>query len=484
MMGEHQEQKNLFSYAVDLDKRIRNDHPLRLIKERVDFDWVREEVRELYGKNGNVSVDPVIIVKLLFLLYYDNIRSERELMKIIPERLDYLWFLGLNLDDEIADHSVLSKARSRWGKRLFEKLFVRTIELCMQAGLVRAETIHVDGSLVVADAARDSFLKADKQWINCLKSEFEVQEKKLSKPLGNKHYQSKNQELINLTDPDAPCVSRNKPGAKGEPRAYYKVHRVVDNQCGVITATETTPGDVEENRKLEALIEQHERNTTSELNTVVADKQYGTVDNFRKLQSRGIETHMGILHEHTRKDHQEIFGKSRFQYDRQEDVYRCPAGQKLYHRRYDPKRQASEYHTRKGTCEQCPAKEQCTRAKTGRTIMRHLGQELIDQGHAQSKSKQGRRNMIRRKWLVEGSFGQATRHHFKRSRYRRLWRQQIQDWLIASVQNIKKYIQTEYRQYPVAHTACVLTPISRENRMFRKLVAQFGTQDTSTVFWS
>ena len=204
MMGEHQEQKNLFSYAVDLDKRIRNDHPLRLIKERVDFDWVREEVRELYGKNGNVSVDPVIIVKLLFLLYYDNIRSERELMKIIPERLDYLWFLGLNLDDEIADHSVLSKARSRWGKRLFEKLFVRTIELCMQAGLVRAETIHVDGSLVVADAARDSFLKADKQWINCLKSEFEVQEKKLSKPLGNKHYQSKNQELINLTDPDAP----------------------------------------------------------------------------------------------------------------------------------------------------------------------------------------------------------------------------------------------------------------------------------------
>lgn len=74
--------------------------------------------------------------------------------------------------------------------------------------------------------------------------------------------------------------------------------------------------------------------------------------------------------------------------------------------------------------------------------MRHPGQELIDTGHAQSKSKQGKRNRSRRKWMIEGSFGQAVRHHFKRSLYRRLWRQQIQDWIIATVQNIKKLIQT------------------------------------------
>jgi transposase len=48
-------------------------------------------VRELYGRNGNESVDPEIILKWMFLLFLDNVKSERELMRMIPERLDYLW---------------------------------------------------------------------------------------------------------------------------------------------------------------------------------------------------------------------------------------------------------------------------------------------------------------------------------------------------------------------------------------------------------
>ena len=67
MMGEHQEQKNLFSYGVDLDQRVRSDHPLRRIREHISFDWVRDEVADCYGRNGNVSVDPVIVMKLMFL---------------------------------------------------------------------------------------------------------------------------------------------------------------------------------------------------------------------------------------------------------------------------------------------------------------------------------------------------------------------------------------------------------------------------------
>ena len=103
-MGEHQEQKNLFSYGVDLDARVRRDHPLRRIRQQIDFSWVRAEVAGCYGRNGNVSVDPQIVMKLMFLLFYDDVRSERELMRIVPERLDYLWFLGLTLDDEVPDH--------------------------------------------------------------------------------------------------------------------------------------------------------------------------------------------------------------------------------------------------------------------------------------------------------------------------------------------------------------------------------------------
>ena len=116
MMGLQQPQSELFSYQVNLDKRIRADHPLRRVVQAVDFSFARTEVT-CYGYNGHESEDPAILLKMIFLLYHDNVVSERELMNIIPERLDYLWFWGYGLENEIPDHSVLSKARRRWGHR-------------------------------------------------------------------------------------------------------------------------------------------------------------------------------------------------------------------------------------------------------------------------------------------------------------------------------------------------------------------------------
>src|SRR5688500_18124215 len=116
MMGQHEPQKELFNYSVDLDKRVRPENPLRCIAGKIDFTFIRQEVARFYGKKGNESVDPVIILKMIFLLFYDDVASERELMKIIAERLDYLWFLGYGLNQEIPNHSVLSKARKRWGR--------------------------------------------------------------------------------------------------------------------------------------------------------------------------------------------------------------------------------------------------------------------------------------------------------------------------------------------------------------------------------
>ena len=72
----------------------------------------------------------------MFLLFFDNVASERALMKIIAERMDYMWFLGYGLDDEIPNHSVLSKARARWGVDVFETLFIRIVAQCQLAGLI------------------------------------------------------------------------------------------------------------------------------------------------------------------------------------------------------------------------------------------------------------------------------------------------------------------------------------------------------------
>ena len=139
MMGTNQEQQELFSYQINLDERVRSEHPLRKVREHIDFMFVRGEVAGCYGYNGNVSVDPVVIMKMMFLLFFDDVASERELMRVIPERLDYMWFLGYGLNDSIPDHSVLSKARSRWGVEVFESLFVRIVAQCVDQDLVRAE---------------------------------------------------------------------------------------------------------------------------------------------------------------------------------------------------------------------------------------------------------------------------------------------------------------------------------------------------------
>jgi hypothetical protein len=76
-------------------------------------------VANFYGSNGNVSVDPVIIVKLMLLLFLDDVRSERELMRIVRLRLDYLRFLGYGLEDEVPQRQRLEQGAEALGSGSF-----------------------------------------------------------------------------------------------------------------------------------------------------------------------------------------------------------------------------------------------------------------------------------------------------------------------------------------------------------------------------
>ena len=160
-MGSRDRQKQLWSYRVNLDKRVRSDHPLRKFNELLKLDFVREEVANFYGTKGNVSEDPAVIIKMMLLLFLDNVRSERELMRIIPERLDYMWFLGYGPGRYDPQHSVLSKARKRWGQEVFVSLFSRVVAQCVSAGLVEGSKIHLDSSLVDAHASLNSVRELD-----------------------------------------------------------------------------------------------------------------------------------------------------------------------------------------------------------------------------------------------------------------------------------------------------------------------------------
>ena len=434
MMGEHQGQGALFSYGVDLERRVRADHPLRRVVAAIDFTFARGVVAHTYGDRGNVSVDPAILLKLMFLLFHENVRSERELMRRLPERLDWLWFLGYGLDDEVPHHSVLSKARTRWGGQLFEELFVRTVRQCVEAGLVDGGKVHLDGSLIDADASRDSVVKADAATIARIREAYGVQERKLDETKPPSARCDTNLKMVSTTDPDAPCVSKGPQSGTARPR--YKHHRMVDDRCGVITAVATTPGDVAEPTQTTPLIAQHEANTGKEVATSVADRAYGTVENYCTLIAQGVRPHMAPMQPADHKSDGR-FTKEEFTYDESADVYICPVGHRLKPRRFHQRRQMTDYVADKKVCARCPLRAECTRSKLGRSIARHWKEADLEVALAFARLPEAQADRRRRRHLMEGSFAHAANlHHFKRSRWRRLWRQRIQDWLIAAVQNV------------------------------------------------
>lgn len=487
MMGLQNQQKELFAYHIDLDRRVRSDHPLRKIAAAIDFSFARSQVEHTYGQNGNVSVDPVVILKMMFLLFLDDIASERQLMEIIPERLDYLWFLGYGLNDTIPNHSVLSKARARWGCKVFEELFLRTVSQCLAAGLVEGTKIHVDGSLIAANASKDSVVSGSPELIAALRQTYREQTAKLTDRLEVLPAPGPsgpvNQTHVSTTDPESELAR----GRSTVTRPSYKHHRVVDNVHGVITAHLTTPGAVTEDSQLFGLVEQHQSNTAQKVQTVVADTQYGTVENFLGCVDRGIQPHMADLKSQQDRGERrsEFFGEERFTYDPETDTYRCPAGQTLRRWQKRADKGAYQYMAQKGTCDNCSLRAQCTRAKGGRRIQRFDRQEQLQAARAQSQTRQATRDRKRRQHLLEGSFADAVNNHgFKRARWRGLWRQEIQNHLIAACQNLRILVSRTAPQ-PRAAALALLSPETLSLAGRHRLVEQGRPQwPISEILWN
>ena len=454
MMSDEDSQVPVWSYRVNLDKRVRSDHPLRRIRSALDLSFVRKAVAHTYGRKGNKSVPPEVIMRMMLLLFLDDIKSERELMRIIPERLDYLWFLGYQLDDQIPDHSVLSKARKRWGKEVFVTLFSRVVQQCVEAGLVEGSKIHVDASLVDADANLASVKPLSEEMIKAIEQTAKEQVQKLDErdqdqdPPSQEggsggsaigQYSKTNRRFRSTTDPDATLVRHA--GLKS--RLRYKTHRAVDDAHEIITAVETTTGAVDEASQLLNLIEAHEDSTDQAVRTVIADARYGNASNLIECHKAGIRAHIKLLGDPFRKGRSEgIFDEGHFIYDALTNTYRCPADQIMRPRRLHPKRWTWEYVTAKGSCLVCKLRALCTRSRTGRTIHRHRDQARLEKARKIANSKAAKADLKRRQHLMERSFADAAnRHGLKRSRWRGLWKQAIQDLLIATVQNLRKLLR-------------------------------------------
>ena len=371
---------------------------------------------------------------MLLLVFY-NVRSERELMATLPERLDWLWFIDFDLDDDIPGHSVLSKARSRWGTAAFQHFFERIVCQCAAAGLVDGSKIFMDSSLIQADASNNSIIK-----MNSLKSRLNRHYQELEARLAElpENYKGKgqlNRTHLSTTDPDASLVSKGKVRSQ----LSFKVHRAVDGQSEVITGTTVTSGAVNEGHLLADLVEQHTGNTQSPVEVVVADSQYGTINNYLECHDRGIEAHIPPF-----KDGQNRNGKfsdEAFSYDPEDDVYLCPAGHRLQRTRYDRNHETFQYQGQAKICKACSLRDRCTDSKRGRTLRRHLRHEEVRLMRERAQSFGSKKDIRTRQHLMERSFARAVRFGFKRARWRRLWRVRIQEYLTAAIQNIMILVQ-------------------------------------------
>jgi hypothetical protein len=239
---------------------------------------------------------------------------------------------------------------------------------------------------------------------------------------------------ISSTDPDA-SVTRH---GKGRSKLRYKTHRVVDPANEVITATALTPGSIDDGHMLETLIEEHEKNTGQKVETAVADSKYGTMDNFLLCQDKKIKAHMPSIEKRQRRTgvRKGIFPPEAFIYSKDTDTFTCPAGKVLRKRTYYKKKNQFEYKAHKDVCAQCELRDQCTKAKAGRTVKRHIRQDELDGLINKANSPKARKDIRERQDLSERSFAASTRHGLKRARWRGQWRMQIQDFLIATIQNI------------------------------------------------
>src|SRR5712692_7374341 len=141
---------------VSLEELVPADHFYRHLERTLDLSFVREFVQETYAGGGRPSIDPIVFFKLQLVLFFEGIRSERQLMRHAADRLSVRWFLGYDLGEPLPDHSSLTRIRTRYGVEVFRRFFEAIVEQCQQAGLVWGKDLYIDATHVLANAALDS----------------------------------------------------------------------------------------------------------------------------------------------------------------------------------------------------------------------------------------------------------------------------------------------------------------------------------------
>src|SRR5918992_110278 len=137
---------------VSLEDLVAADHFYRHLERSLDLAFVRDLVRETYADTGRPSIDPVVFFKLQLILFFEGLRSERQLLRVAADRLSLRWYLGYDLGEPLPDHSSLTRIRDRYGLDVFRRFFEAIVEQCQAAGRVWGGGHHPHGAKAGANA--------------------------------------------------------------------------------------------------------------------------------------------------------------------------------------------------------------------------------------------------------------------------------------------------------------------------------------------
>ncbi|MDP9425650.1 MAG: IS1182 family transposase, partial [Actinomycetota bacterium] len=490
MMGTKVRSFSPLPRNVSLEELVPADHFYRRLDAEIDLSFVRELVAPLYAGGGRPSVDPVVFFKLQLVMFFEALRSERQLMRVVADRLSLRWYLGYDLFESLPDHSSLTRIRERYGLEVFRGFFERIVEMCVEAGLVWGEELFVDSTTVRANAAKAALVPrfaarkhldglfgeepagatgetgggadaslpgADDEELetaNAARRDFFSSAGRHGTKSRTPNPNKISDQVVNRTDPDACLVGQ----LKGTARMGYKAHYVVDGgKARVILTALVSKADVKDNQPMLDLVWHTTFRWKLKPHHVTGDSVYGTIPNVKALEQAGIRAYMPVIDYTWGK--RTLFRKDDFAYDAERDVYRCPAGEVLRNTGARKKLRLTRYVADPEVCNACPLKSSCTEGKSGRAVNRNFDEEYFEKVKGYYGLEAYKKAMRKRKVWVEPMFAEAKQWHgMDRVRLRTLERVNTEVLVTAAGQNLKRLLGFGPRRPRTTAQAAALRP--------------------------
>jgi IS5 family transposase len=388
--------------------------------------------------------------------YVFAIRSERLICREVQVNLAYRWFCKLGIEDAIPDHSAFSRARNERFREgdVFRHMFERVVKGCIAAGLVGGEGFAVDASLIQADANKHRSIPGA-EWNKDIDPEQARRAvKEYLATLDNPAYGAASDVTPKFVSPSDPAAQWT--GALRNAAFFaYANNYLIDVKFGIIM-------DVEASRAIRqaevgasrTMIERTEARFGIKPQLLAADSAYGSAQNLDWLVNKQeIEPHVPVLDKSKREDG--TFSRDDFLFDKERDIYICPAGKILTTTRKVVNDDQFLYRASKRDCDVCPLKMQCCPKEPARKVPRSIYEEARDVARACAKTEAYEQSRRDRK-KIEMLFAHLKRIlRLDRLRLRGPSGAAFEFTFAAIAQNLRRLAKLVARPPPVTSIECV-----------------------------